>query len=376
MTHRQRILAALGRMPSGWVPLDLGSTFATSINIRAYQALRAWLGLPPDPQPPLLAMRAATVIPADDVIERLNVSARPLVLAGPEGGGDRRISDDTYQDEWGVIWHKPPGGHYLNTGGPFHQMEEPSAADVESHPWPDPQDPGRYRDLADRARWLREHTGHAVVLSLGVGPVHLCQFLRGFGQWLEDLLARTAFAEALLARVTEFWVQVTRRALHEAGAFIDVLVLYDDLGTQRAPLMSPSLYRRLIKPRHRDLTEAARAHGVKILWHSCGAVYDFIPDLIDIGVDALNPIQVSAARMDTARLKREFGRDLAFWGGVDTGRVLPHGTPDDVRAEVRLRLNHLARGGGCVLCPVHNIQADVPPENVVALYDAAREYQT
>jgi uroporphyrinogen decarboxylase len=130
----------------------------------------------------------------------------------------------------------------------------------------------------------------------------------------------------------------------------------------------------MIKPHHRRMTETARRHGKKILWHSCGAVYQFIPDLIEIGVDALNPVQVSAAHMDTKGLKREFGRDLAFWGGVDTGKVLPLGTPAEVREEVKRRIEDLAAGGGYILAAVHNIQADVPPENVVAMFDAAREF--
>jgi uroporphyrinogen decarboxylase len=374
MTHRERILAALNHTPPDRVPVDLGSNLATSINERAYAALRHNLGLAPEDSPALLSFRAATVIPAGDMVRRFDLDARPLLAGSPDSRPDRRVSEDTYVDEWGVAWTKPPGGHYINTGGPFQGLVDPGLKCLETYDWPDPDDPGRYRGLRERARSMHENSDYAVVLNLWVGPIHLCQFLRGFAEWLEDLLLNQLFAEGLLERVVDFWVPAVDRALAEAGEFVDVVVFYDDLGTQKAPLIRPELYRRVIKPHHRRMTETARRHGKKILWHSCGSVYQFIPDLIEIGVDALNPVQVSAAHMDTKRLKREFGRDLAFWGGVDTGKVLPLGTPAEVREEVKRRIEDLAAGGGYILAAVHNIQADVPPQNVVAMFDAAREF--
>jgi uroporphyrinogen decarboxylase len=226
--------------------------------------------------------------------------------------------------------------------------------------------------LRERARALHEGTDFAIVLTLGIGPVHISQFLRGWTEYMEDLVERPAFAEALMDHVVDFWVAVTERALAEAGEFVDIVVFLDDVGGQRAPLMKPEMYRRMIKPRHRRLVDSGKRHGKRVLWHTCGSVYALIPDLIDIGIDALNPVQVSAAHMDPKRLKREFGRDLAFWGGIDTHRVLPFGTPADVCDEVKRLIEDLASGGGYVLGAVHNIQPDVPPENILALYAAPR----
>jgi uroporphyrinogen decarboxylase len=142
---------------------------------------------------------------------------------------------------------------------------------------------------------------------------------------------------------------------------------------QDGPMMSMDLYRKMIKPYHRRLFGYIKSRTpAKILYHTCGSVAHLIPDIIEMGVDALNPVQVSAKGMDTRALKREFGRDLSFWGAVDTQRVLPFGTPEEVAAEVRRRIGDLGAGGGYVLCAVHNIQADVPPENICAMYDSAR----
>ena len=202
----------------------------------------------------------------------------------------------------------------------------------------------------------------------------MAEFVRGFSQWLEDLLVNPAFAEALMDRIMDFWVRGTERALTEAGEFIDVVAIVEDLGMQQGPLLRPEVYRRMIKPRHRRMMGAVKKHGKRLFLHSCGAVTAFIPDFIEMGVDALNPVQVSAHDMDTKRLKREFGRDISFWGAVDTGQVLPHGTPADVREEVKRRIDDLAAAGGYILAAVHNIQADVPPQNVAAMYEAALEF--
>ncbi len=372
MTRRERFLAALSRRQPDRIPLDLGSTFASTVNRRAYGALRAHLGLPPHACPAVLLERSQTVIPAEDLVRRLGVDARPVLLGAPDGRPDRRISEDAFTDEWGVTWTRPADGHYIPSGGPFYGLDEPSVRQIGSYNWPDAGDPGRYRGLRERARQVHA-AGYAVVLSLGVGPIHLCQFMRGYAGWLEDLLVAPAFAQALLERITDFWEEVAERALGEAGEYVDVVALYDDLGTQRGPLVRPELYRRAIKPCHARLAAVIKRQGKALVWHACGSVYRLLPDLIEIGVDALNPVQVSAAEMDTARLKREFGKDLAFWGGVDTGRVLPRGTPEEVRAEVARRVADLGPGG-YILCAVHNIQADVPPANVAAMYEAALSY--
>jgi len=157
--------------------------------------------------------------------------------------------------------------------------------------------------------------------------------------------------------------------------YLQVFVYWNDIASQHGPLISPDTYRRLIKPKDRKLFEAVKKKSdAKIFYHLCGACRHFIPDLIEIGVDILNPVQVAARDMDTARLKKDFGKGITFWGGVDTQRVLPYGTPEQVRDEARRRIDDLAPGGGFVFATVHNIQNDVPPENIMAAVETLHEY--
>jgi len=374
MTHRERVLAALKHREPDRVPVDLGGTGCTTITVKAYTRLRAHLGLPSQPSPVLWSVRSTTVVPDETILRRFDADARPLLLGTSRARPDRILSEDMFLDEWGVIWVRHGESHFINSDGPFCRLAEPTLQDLEKFDWPDPGDPGRFEGLRDRAKKLHEETDYAVILNLSNGPVHLCQYLRGYVTWLEDLLLRPAFAEALIDRVVHILIEIANRALEEAGPYVDLAMYGDDIATQNATLLRPDLYRRMIKPRHKTLADAIHRHGKPILFHSCGSVYALIRDLIEIGVDALNPVQVSAADMATDRLKREFGRDLAFWGGIDTHRVLPTGTPAEVREEVKRRIDDLSEDGGYVLCAVHNIQPEVHPENVVAMYEAALEY--
>ena len=374
MTHRERVLAAINHRESDRVPVDLGGTGCTTITVKAHARLREHLGLASQPSPVLWSVRSTTVVPDETILRRFEADARPLRLGPPLGRPDRKLSQDVFLDEWGVTWTRHGGSHFINSDGPFCRLADPTLQDLEKFDWPEPLDPGRFEGLRDHARKLHEETDYAVILNLTNGPVHQCQYMRGYGTWLEDLLLRPSFAEALMDRVGHILIQIADRALEEASPYVDLVTYGDDIATQNATLFRPDLYRRMIKPRHKSLADAIHRHGKPILFHSCGSVYALVRDLIEVGVDALNPVQVSAADMATDRLKREFGRELAFWGGIDTHRVLPTGTPAEVREEVKRRIDDLRDNGGYVLCAVHNIQPEVPPENIVAMYETALEY--
>jgi uroporphyrinogen decarboxylase len=197
--------------------------------------------------------------------------------------------------------------------------------------------------------------------------------LRGMDAWFLDLAGNQEFVRALMRKLTDLMRASVEQLLSEAGEYIDVLITGDDLGGQKAPLLSTAMYRQLIKPYHAELFSAIKARSkAKIFYHSDGNIYPLLNDLIEVGIDLLNPVHVSAGDMgDTARLKREFGDRLAFCGAIDTQSVLPHGSPEDVRREVRRRIKDLAPGGGYILASVHCIQPDVPPENVCAMLDEA-----
>jgi uroporphyrinogen decarboxylase len=260
----------------------------------------------------------------------------------------------------------------MNIAGPLQKIQEPALSDLAKVDWPDPEDPGRVRGLRQHVEDIRRGTDCAVVLNLGNATFALSQRLRGFAELLEDLLLNRVFAEALMERVTDVVYGIAENALREVGDLVDCVFSADDLGIQTQSFMRPELYHSLVKPHHKRLFQLVRERtGAWAVLHSDGAIYALLPDILDCGVQVINPVQTSAVGMEPERLKQEFGNDLSFWGGIDTHDVLPHGSPEEVAEEVRRRRHDLGRGGGYVLASVHNIQAEVPPENVVAMFEAA-----
>ncbi len=371
MTHRERVLAAVDHERTDRVPIDFGGTIATTIYHTSYDRLKRLLGL--EHETVIVSKTRRLAVPDSSVLERFDVDTRYLALDTYEGD-QKEIDEDTYLDEWGTTWRKAGDGHYLYVDGPFFGIKKPDMALLESHAWPDPDNPGYYRGLAERAAALRRDTDCAIILNLPVGIIHQAQFLRGFADSLKDLYRHRDFANQLYGILTDWWVRVTDNALAAAATNVDLVFFGDDLASQQGPLFDPAVYRELIKPHHRRMVDVAKAHGVKALYHSCGAVSSLIEDLVDIGADALNPVQVSARDMNPAHLKAAFGSRITFWGGINTQSVLPFGTPDEVRGEVRRIIDCLGRDGGYVLNSVHNIQDDVPAENIVAMFDEARHY--
>jgi uroporphyrinogen decarboxylase len=372
MTPRQRVLAAIELCEPDRVPVDVGGTSFSTVIGWAYERLKAYLGVQTETR--YMKRKSRSALLDEGVAQRLHADTRPLLVGGPDGWQDIYFDDGSFRDEFGVVWRKAGDGHYAPTGNP---LREATLADLDAYPWPDPLNPGRTRGLREWARGLHEETEYAVVLSLPVGFVHLSQYLRGYERWLMDIVLEPAFLDALMDRALDWWLALAGAVLDEVGSYVDVVAFGDDVAFHDRPMVDLGRYRKLLKPRHRKMIDLLKSKsGAKVLYHCCGAVRSLIPEFIDIGVDALNPVQVSSAGMDdTAALKaesgyRQNGGGICFWGGIDTQRVLPRGSPDDVRAEVQRRIRDLAPGGGYVLAAVHNIQEDVPPENIVAMVDA------
>jgi uroporphyrinogen decarboxylase len=372
VNHRERVLTALARKEPDCVPIDLGGVRSTTIHVDGYVRLRAHLGLPAV-EPVLSDRMMQVVVVDDDVLRALDVDTRGVFLGPPDESLDRNLDPETWRDEWGVTRRKPAGAVW------YDLQTSPLAGDIgigdiARYPWPNPDDPGRYRGLRDRVAALHEGTDYAVVLGLPSACVHVSQYLRGFEDWYMDAAADQKLLGALLDAVLEVNLAVVTKALDLAGDRVDVVATSDDLGTQGGLQVSPPTFRKVIKPRLARFFEAIHARTkAPVYFHTCGSVYDIIPDLIEIGVDALNPVQVAAANMEPERLKREFGARLSFWGAVDTQRVMPFGTADEVAAEVGRRVRELGPGGGYVVSAIHNLQGEVPPENVCRLFRAARE---
>lgn len=371
MTPRERLLAALAHEQPDRVPRDLGGR-VTGITVKAYDRLREHLGLQEDIH--ITDVNQQLARPSEEVLRRLGIDTR-YVMPAVTPAEERQITEDatgySFVDEWGITLRMPKeNGYYFDMVS--HPLAGLKVEDLDAYPWPAPHAPGLTRGLREHARRLAEETDYAIVGDASASLFERAWYLRGFENFMMDLVTDERFAKALLDRLLELRLAQLGDFLDAVGEFIHVMRLGDDIGQQGGPLISPPLYRRLVKPRHREIIRFVKARtDARIFYHSCGSVVEFVPDLIEIGVDILNPIQVSAKGMDPARLKAEYGDRLCFWGGVDTQHVLPQGTPEEASREARLRIRQLGAGGGYVLNAVHNIQADVPPENVIALYAAA-----
>jgi uroporphyrinogen decarboxylase len=259
----------------------------------------------------------------------------------------------------------------------YHPLADADSMDeLRAYPFPDPLDDGRFAPLRAQAK-AAAAKGKAVALAgpcAGIAEIY--SWLRGYEQYYIDLALNQEWVGYMLDRMVAFKSAYWERALAELGDLVDIVVEADDLGGQNSPLMSPRTYRKVIQPRHRELFAFIKRQApVKVFYHTCGAVRKLIPDLIDAGVDILNPVQVSAGGMDLPELKQEFGNDLVFWGGgADTQYVLGTASPDEIREHVRNNIQVLAPGGGFVFAAVHDIQANVPPENIMAMWEAWREF--
>ena len=362
------MIAVLGHELPDRVPVDLGSTAVSSIHQRANDALKTLLGI--EANEPVHDVAQGIVVPDEQILQRFGVDCRRVVLRPPStaAAASPSSNEDTYLDEWGV--RRQRAELYWEIVG--HPLADARVEDLRHYPWPDPHDPCRVAGLAEEARRLYEETDYALVADfVGGGIFEQALWMRGFERFLMDLITDEPLVIALLDTLLERYIEFYAVYLEAVGPYVQIVAVGDDLGMQTGLLISPKLYRRLIKPRHKELYDFIHSRTeAKIMHHTCGSVFPIVQDLIDVGVDILNPIQTSARGMDPAALKREFGEQLVFHGGIDVQQILPFATPERVREEVKRIVATLGQGGGYILAPSHNIQADVPPENVLAMYEA------
>jgi uroporphyrinogen decarboxylase len=374
MTCRERTLAALEHREPDRVPLDFGGR-TTTIHLYAHQALMQHLGLS-GPQPRLRSYHTYLVDPDPQLLQRFE-RASAVFFSRPPSDYVFKIDPvtNTYVDEWGTKYYMPPDGYYYDIQStPLATAE--SEADLQKYPWPNPKDPSRVAGLAAEVKAAYDAREKVIMMCTAtLGLWEMSWYLLGFEQAYVNLAANQPFMEALTERMLEWQMAYWDMVLGEVGPYIDLVQIGEDLGSQHGPLMAPATFRRIYKPRMRRLVDFIKQRTkARIYLHSCGSIYRMIPDLIEVGIEVLNPVQVNAAEMDSARLKREFGKDLTFWGGGCDPVVLQTGTPTEVRDDVKRRIHDLAPGGGFVFGSVHNIQANVPPANIVAMFEAAQEF--
>jgi len=383
MTGHERLICALEHRETDRVPFDLGGTMVSGINIHALKALRAHLGLE---APAELADEVTQMgRTQDDLADALKVDVRhvrPMPASKPglarhlgeQDGHDRLI------DEFGMGWQMPvPGGHYYDLYlSPLNQAQ--TFKEIEDYPWPDPLDDARYVGMKARADHVVFNEKRGYVLGrMSSGMWEHAMWMRGYEQFFMDMVMDQKMVHAIMTKILEIKMQYWGKALDTVGENVMVISCADDLGAQDSLLVSLDMYSKLIWPYHKKLFDFIKTRAkskVYIFFHNDGAIYETLPLLIEAGVDILNPWQVNCRGMDdTAKFKREFGRDLTIWGGsCDTQKVLPFGTPQEVRDETRRRIEDLAPGGGFVFAPIHVIQGAVPTQNIIAWWETLQEY--
>ncbi len=372
MTGRERILAAISHQQPDRVPIDFGGLVVSSIVVEGYEKLKEHFGIEADNE---LSDRMMRVVKVDErILRALDIDTRFIHRGASTGGLAKELGPREYRDDWGIERVHPVGSYYYDIRK-FPLSGKVTVSDVAKYPWPDPHDPGYVRGLKDRLQWIRKNTDCAAVIMLPPPFIHISQYLRGFEDWYCDFILSTDVMEALFDAVLEVTMEVARNILEEVGQDVDIVGCGDDMGAQSGLQVGHDHYLKYIKPRHRKYFRLVHDLSPgKLLLHSCGSVAGIIEDLNDIGVDILNPVQVTAKDMDPVELKKKFGGRMAFWGAMETQKILPKGSESDVRKMVEERIEQMGEGGGYVLSPCHNIQPDVPVENILAMLQHAREY--
>jgi uroporphyrinogen decarboxylase len=352
MNSKERVLAAINHVEPDRVPVDMWAMPPITDNLREHFDVD-------DPS-------TGSGHRDEDVRRLLGIDLRS-VWPAYVGPSLEIFEDGSYADWWGLR---------KKMIGPFEEVVEPPLAgaqtptDIEAHPWPDP-DWFDYEGMRPICETLSEY---ALVIR-DPGPnatcvLRLAMFLRGTEQFMMDMALNPDLARAIIARVESFYLEFDRRTFETVGDLTNIYFIADDVGVQHGLMISPRMFRDFVKPSLSRLMSQGKAYAQRIMYHTCGAVYDLIPDFIEMGADVLNPIQPSAAHMDPEGLKRDFGHDLCFHGALDIQTILSSGTPDQVRAEVNRLCKVIGRGGGFILAPTNNIMPETPLENILALYDA------
>ena len=381
-TSYQRIIDALEHREPDRIPFDLGAAAVTGINIKALRNLKKYLGISTPSHVQDEITQLADFDPIMATLFKTDVGAvrpcpplvSPLALKSRREGGFFRLTD-----EFGIGWQMPVKGglYYDQYHHPLANAE--TVKDIESYPWPDPLDPQRFLNIAeDTQRVIDQEQKGCFIERMSSGMWEHAMWMTGYEKFFMDMLSNEKLISALMEKILELKMKYWGRVLDIIGNRTVIISCADDLGTQESLLISLDLYKAMIWPYHCRLFRfiKQRAQGkAYIFFHNDGAIMETIPLLIEAGVDILNPFQVNCRGMDTARFKREFGKDLTIWGGsCDSQYVLPKGTPGEVRDETKRRIDDLAPGGGFVFAPIHVIQGDVPPENIMAWLETLADY--
>ncbi len=370
MDRRERYKKITSFQEADRVPVDMGSHVA-SIHRFSYAELKEYLNDPDlKNEDKILDRMVQNIVPDEKLLQRYNIDFRWIA---PHWIDVVDVREDIYRDMWGIEWQYMLDAYSVYSS-PLSEAK--TVADIENHDWPDPHDPRLIIGLRERAKWLYENSDYVLVGdSIKGGILTKALQIRGYEQMFADLANNIEIAEALMDKLLDLYKAFWSNFLAAVGPYVQTVYFTDDIGGQSSMMISPDTFRQLVKPRLASLIDHIKdCADVKFMYHTDGTVTPVIEDIIEMGVDILNPIQTSALGMDTAVLKELYHGRLCFHGAIDVQQMLPFSTPEEVRYDVAKRIYDLGRGGGYILAPCHNIGSDVPPENTEALFAAAQEY--
>ena len=378
MTPRERVLTAINHQEPDRVPIIIGTSNTTTMKMKPYQQLKEFLGILAEDRYIYNWPELGSAALDEETLVRLHSDARGVLDRFPEKIYQRnqnRTPHTPFIDDWGIGQIETQPGIWFP--GYYPMAEAHTLAEIESYPWPDMDDPSRVVHVREQAKRLAEENLYAIIATPWLlFPFERANALMGMENFLPQMVMNRDFAQALLSKITDLCKLLMGHFLNELGDNVDIIKIGDDLGTQDSLMISPKMYREMLKPLHADYIKFIKENtNAKIFFHTDGDVFDLVDDFIEIGVDILNPIQTSAGKMaNLAGLKKRYGGDLIFCGAIDTQNILPYGSPDQVRKEVRRVINTLGPSGGYMLASVHTILDEVPPENIMAIVDAVEEF--
>ncbi|MBS1252034.1 MAG: Uroporphyrinogen decarboxylase [Anaerolineales bacterium] len=370
MTPRERFAAVTNHQEPDRVPIDWGRHVG-SIHRNAYIKLKEHLGDPDlQNEDKILDRMVQNVYPDGRLLRKFGVDFRWLE---PNWVDVEEVEgEDAYRDMWGITWRYMLNSYSL-TDSP---LSGATIGELDTFAWPDPHNPAMFAGLRERAQHLYENTDYVVVAdSVKGGLLTKALQIRGYEDFFMDLAMDLEFAEALLDKLLALYKEMWTAYMQEVGPYVQMVYFTDDIGAQDNLLISPDMFRQLIKPRLTEMVEHLKGLGdVKVMYHTDGTVAPVMDDIVEMGVDILNPVQTSAMGMNTYVLKEKYGDRICFHGAIDVQQMLPSSTPAEVRYDVAKRIYDLGRGGGFILSTCHDVGEDVPPENVVAMFEAVQEY--
>lgn len=374
MTPRERVAAALNHREPDRVPVSLGGS-ANHIAEAAFIRLRDHLGAQDIPRRTLVGFY--TTPDYNPLLDKLGTDIRYIHMRPPASYHAHSLLEpfEPFVDEWGLT-HQLTSGYYDLPGAPLAERFTPEG--IENYAWPDPYDPVRMEGVKEEVERLYNETDHAIVAHRPVyGNIwEMSRLLLGMEKALVATILEPKTFDALMWKLTEVLNGFYDAFLSVVGPYVQIVEMAEDLGTNMGPMVNPKFYREHIKPRHKETIALIKqkAPNAKVMLHCDGAIHAFLPDLIDAGFEALNPIESNLPGMNPADLKAEFGSEMVFMGGVDVREVLTRGSVEDVRHEVKLRIAQMAPGGGYICGPSHNFGNDMPLENILAFFEATREF--